>query len=759
MAQSSSGSSGNSDSNNGKGNSGNSNAGNGNANGNSNAGSNSNRNGNGKYNNPGQGNKYGIYKNGGGNGSSGGFELPLNIEAERYQYLGLSTTLNKEFSDKGSPYAEYYTANNQVMSQKMFGLHGLITPGKEDTLKTNGGLMYYQYDGANSVTELTNRHGDVIEKYRYDAFGNILTGITAPYNTTGYTGQDYDELAGLVQMDARWYAPNTGRFMSQDTYMGDIYTSQSLNRYAYVMNNPVNMWDPTGHVPEWVGQESYFTFMPRSQAVDHAYFLKESWSSSTGWYLLDKITTRDSITYKYKATISNTWIYDHLDLKYDIAGDSEVGDINYEYLSYTLTTETYTETDYYYNDVVKKASEYAKENEQYIKDLAGDPSKDSDPPAVSISTKQIGNGKAKVIDTDKIIVENTGTQTTGTKGLIAGAVQSELNDILGSKLKVDGWYGNNTAGALSDFQKKYGLTVNGKLDAKTFYQLESKYLKEKPQNEIISNHIINYSADKRDPVEPKFNKSTSEEIVYKEGDTTIVFANNGEAFLSTVQTVKDANGVEHLVPFPNDLEGYGQANKVYVSPQQFVSLIIGFTPTDGLKDTIDLIAGEDVITGEKLNRWIMLGLIITPEIIDQAIKQGAKNGDEVIGFFKGTSNPKIWDDIVGTADNMPGTEIPATFQIKVEGNFSFTNPTTGTNVLWTNANATEHMGEYISRFGLESQSIGVRSQAMLESYSSALNTAMNEIGSLPAGKYFNTYGGWELGINTETGVVYHALMK
>jgi RHS repeat-associated protein len=555
--------------------------------------------------------------------------------------------LNKEYSDKGSPYAEYYTANNQVISQKMFGLHGLITPGKEDTLKTNGGLMYYQYDGANSVTELTNRHGEVIENYRYDAFGNILTGITAPYNTTGYTGQDYDNVAGLVQMNARWYAPNTGRFMSQDTYMGDIYTSQSLNRYAYVMNNPVNMWDPTGHVPEWVGQESYYTYMPRSQAIDHAYFLRESWSSSTGWYLLDQVTTRESITYKYKATISNTWIYDHLDLKYDIVGDSEVGDINYEYLSYTLTTETYTETDYYYNDVVKKASEYAKENEQYIKDLAGDPSKDSDPPAVSISTKQIGNGKAKVIDTDKIIVENTGTQTTGTKGLIAGAVQSELNDILGSKLKVDGWYGNNTAGALSDFQKKYGLTVNGKLDAKTFYQLESKYLKEKPQNEIISNHIINYSADKRDPVEPKFNKSTSEEIVYKEGDTTIVFANNGEAFLSTVQTVKDANGVEHLVPFPNDLEGYGQANKVYVSPQQFASLIIGFTPADGLKDTIDLIAGEDVITGEKLNRWIMLGLIITPEIIDQAIKQGAKNGDEVIGFFKGTGKTGKWVDDAG----------------------------------------------------------------------------------------------------------------
>ena len=86
------------------------------------------------------------------------------------------------------------------------------------------------------------------------------------------------------------------------------------------------------------------------------------------------------------------------------------------------------------------------------------------------------------------------------------------------------------------------------------------------------------------------------------------------------------------------------------------------------------------------------------------------------------------------------------------------NPTTGSNVLWTNANATEHMGEYISRFGEESWSIDVRRQAMLESYSASLNKAMEELATQPPGRYFETYGNWELGINTETGVVYHAKM-
>jgi hypothetical protein len=51
----------------------------------------------------------------------------------------------KEYSDKDSPNVEYNIAINQVISQKMFGLHEQVTPGKEEILNINGGLMYYQY--------------------------------------------------------------------------------------------------------------------------------------------------------------------------------------------------------------------------------------------------------------------------------------------------------------------------------------------------------------------------------------------------------------------------------------------------------------------------------------------------------------------------------------------------------------------------------------------------------------------------------------
>ena len=141
------------------------------------------------------------------------------------------------------------------------------------------------------------------------------------------------------------------------------------------------------------------------------------------------------------------------------------------------------------------------------------------------------------------------------------------------------------------------------------------------------------------------------------------------------------------------------------------------------------------------------------ETAEKTAKEAAEKG-----IKSGNKTSTVWDNITSTADNMPATEIPATFKIDLDGNINYVSPETGTNTLWTNSNATKHMGEYVSRFGDESWSIGTRSQVMLESYSASLNKAMETIGTEAPGRYFGTYGNWELGINTATGVVYHARM-
>ncbi len=115
----------------------------------------------------------------------------------------------------------------------------------------------------------------------------------------------------------------------------------------------------------------------------------------------------------------------------------------------------------------------------------------------------------------------------------------------------------------------------------------------------------------------------------------------------------------------------------------------------------------------------------------------------------------VWYRITATADNMASTSIPATFQVRLK--VDYVNPNTGTNVLWTNANASEHMGEYISQFGGENFSTNLRSQLLLDSYTSALDDAMDYLITQPANRYENlSYGGWLFGIDTTTGTVFHA---
>ena len=52
---------------------------------------------------------------------------------------------------------------------------------------------------------------------------------------------------GLIYMNARYYLPEIGRFVSADTIVPEPQNPQSYNRYSYVLNNPVSFTDPTGH--------------------------------------------------------------------------------------------------------------------------------------------------------------------------------------------------------------------------------------------------------------------------------------------------------------------------------------------------------------------------------------------------------------------------------------------------------------------------------------------------------------------------------
>lgn len=106
---------------------------------------------------------------------------------------------------------------------------------------------YYHADGLGSIIAITDSSGNVVQRYEYNSFGEITyqqdPNFVQPYT---YTGREYDQESGLYYYRARYYDAKIGRFLQQDPLWGYLTNPQSLNRYPYVDNSPLNWIDPWG---------------------------------------------------------------------------------------------------------------------------------------------------------------------------------------------------------------------------------------------------------------------------------------------------------------------------------------------------------------------------------------------------------------------------------------------------------------------------------------------------------------------------------
>ena len=67
-------------------------------------------------------------------------------------------------------------------------------------------------------------------------------------NAFRYCGEYYDKETATVYLRARNYNPSIGRFISRDSFAGNLNDPLSLNLYTYCANNPIYYSDPTGHI-------------------------------------------------------------------------------------------------------------------------------------------------------------------------------------------------------------------------------------------------------------------------------------------------------------------------------------------------------------------------------------------------------------------------------------------------------------------------------------------------------------------------------
>lgn len=124
-------------------------------------------------------------------------------------------------------------------------------------------------------------------------------------------------------MNARFYQPGTGRFITQDTYSGNVWEPWTQHLYVYCGNNPTNFIDPTGHIAFaipiiWalivgaVGTTAAATVA--TQQANAQTTIHNGTSSGLDIFRFSKMTmvTLDALTYPYTKAQDNTSNIDKL---------------------------------------------------------------------------------------------------------------------------------------------------------------------------------------------------------------------------------------------------------------------------------------------------------------------------------------------------------------------------------------------------------------------------------------------------------------
>ncbi len=198
-------------------------------------------------------------------------------------------------TDAGTARYTYDPDGQRLLQQTPNGDRTLYIPGHEITA-TNGGTTIeatrlYSFAGELVATRTpthvdylgTNHQGSVETQIPEGSATADATQAYTPYGSQrtsddfntqrGWIGQVEDDTTGLDYLNARYYDPNLGTFISPDPLL-TIGSPQTLNAFAYAQGNPSTSSDPSGlerkklraGVPAWYTVVQQFEDgMPKKQ--------------------------------------------------------------------------------------------------------------------------------------------------------------------------------------------------------------------------------------------------------------------------------------------------------------------------------------------------------------------------------------------------------------------------------------------------------------------------------------------------------------
>jgi RHS repeat-associated protein len=140
------------------------------------------------------------------------------------------------------------------LSPNNYGNEGRIYwDGQQIAYRSTDGTTYFDHQDTLGTERMrTNYAGSVGSSYISLPWGD---GYTATVNSSGadqdnlhFAGLEHDAESDTEHAQFRNYASAQGRWLAPDSYMGsyDLTNPQSMNRYAYSLNNPASFIDPSG---------------------------------------------------------------------------------------------------------------------------------------------------------------------------------------------------------------------------------------------------------------------------------------------------------------------------------------------------------------------------------------------------------------------------------------------------------------------------------------------------------------------------------
>jgi RHS repeat-associated protein len=140
----------------------------------------------------------------------------------------------REVNGSSTVVKKYYTAGAKTIAMRTI-------EGSTNTLN------WLLTDHLGSTSTTANEDGSWNSTIKYTAFGDTreTSGVTP--TKYRYTGQLLEAEVGLYYYVARFYDPEIMHFVQADTIVPNATDSASYDRYAYVLNNPVKLSDPSGH--------------------------------------------------------------------------------------------------------------------------------------------------------------------------------------------------------------------------------------------------------------------------------------------------------------------------------------------------------------------------------------------------------------------------------------------------------------------------------------------------------------------------------